>query len=332
MDKRHIAFIDILGIRRALAEGRLSAASEKVEQLVSIIKDVIPRYEGIVAHGATDFFLLWSKDQDIGWRVALASVEVFQRYFDLNLGVKDIMQSFLLRGGVAYGELDELRHSRKPVTYSITLGTGLARAYEAQASQRGMRLILSPGASSAFRPLPSPDEAPVRNIKIDRHHSPSGQLTFSEIRWVGIGEEVDVRVKMASRLFRRALAEYRRGKVTEDVVVHFQQTLCVTLNGCSSIDTLFRFLNYRHSQKSARPFLGPICATAWLRLFRPKNAHALQERNTELWEKFLVMSGSPMITDVSQALSLYNRWRPLIRYFKKGELRFGPRVRSRKSI
>ena len=53
MKKRHIAFIDILGIRRILAAGLSDVAVAKLDKLTSIVEEVVPTYPGVVAHGAT---------------------------------------------------------------------------------------------------------------------------------------------------------------------------------------------------------------------------------------------------------------------------------------
>jgi len=329
MNKRHVAFIDVLGIRRTLSLGASSVAAAKLTKLARIIEEVVPFYPGVIAQGATDFFLLWSDEEDTGWFTACATRDVFQKYFDLNPKKAEPNVTFLIRAGLAYGEVEEIRRSTKRLSYSILLGDGLAKAYEAQCIRKGMRLVLAPRASAAFRPKGISTEVVSPSLKIDWHHQANGAVDFSEIRWVGFGEEVDERVATAASLFRQALRAFRLNQLPEDVVPHFQQTLCATLQGCSTPELLSSFLTYRYKQKRAYRFLGPVWATAWLRLFRPKNSSFLQHHRENILEKFLIMSGSPMVNEVAEILGRYNRWRPLIRFLRKAELRFGPRRRRR---
>lgn len=334
MQERHIVFMDVLGIRRALATGNAPSAERKLTRLAEIVENVIPLYPGVCGHGATDFFLLWSSRPESGWNTALAARHIFQSYFDLNEveHAKDIDTAYLLRAGLAYGEVRELSKTADRISYSLLLGGGLAAAYETQASRKGMRLFLAPGASRAFHPTTAEERPPEMNVKIDRYHKASGELDYSEIRWVGYGEEVEPRVARAAKLFRNAARCFRRNEITEGVVLHYQQTLCATLAGCSSPELLLTYLTYRHRQRRAYPFLGAIWATAWLRLFRPKNAEFIQQNRDSVFERFLIMSGSPIISEVCSALSRYNRWRPLIRFLRSGKLRFASRDRSGSKI
>lgn len=332
MDGRHIVFMDILGIRRALATGKAATAERKITKLAETIESVLPFYPHIRSHGATDFFLIWSSTPKAGWTTALAARRIFQSYFDLNEldHVEDIDEAYLLRAGLAYGKVKEFSKVTDRVSYSLLLGDGLAAAYETQAYRKGMRLFLAAGASRPLQPTAAEEGPPERSIKIDRYHKSSGEIDYSEIRWVGYREEVDPRLACAARLFASSLQSHRRNEVAEGVVIHYQQTLCVALAGCSSPRLLSAYLTYRHRQKRARPFLGPIWATAWLRLFRPQNAEFIKQNRDLIYEKFLVMAGSPILSEVCGTLSRRNRWRPLIRFLRKAELRFSPR-RSRSS-
>ena len=328
-DNRHIAFIDVLGIRRALSMGKSNIAESKLIKLSEIVDAIVPRYHDVCAHGATDFFLLWSSQPNAGWDTALAARDIFQKYFDLNTE-EDIESAYLLRAGLAYGEVKELTKTEGRVTYSILLGDGLSKAYETQATRKGMRLFLSPGASRAFRPKYYGENATYpTNIKIDRHHcDETGALDYSEIRWVGYKEEVDSRLHRANKLFKAAVKAFRHGLIEEGIVQHYQQTLCAVLGGCSSPELLSTYLTYDIMHKDARPFLGPILATAWLRLFRKKSASFLLDHRDLIHEKFLRMSGSPMISAVSRTLSRHNHWISLIRFLRSGKLRFAPRIRK----
>jgi hypothetical protein len=329
MHKRVIAFLDVLGMRRALAMGDVSIAERKLRELTKVVEEVLPSYPHVAAHGATDFFLLWSTEEQAEHQTALAACEIFQKYFDLNKKekIKGVSSAYLLRGGIAYGDVHELKKNDKQLSYSILLGDGLAKAYEVQATRKGMRLFLTSGSSAAFRAIPAENRLSGGWIKVDRQHLIDGSIDYSEVRWVGYGDEVESRVASAARLFRSAISTFRRKEVPEGVVLHYQQTLCATLAGCSSPNLLLQYLVYRHKQKRAHRFLAPIWASAWLRLFRPKHTEFLLAQRERLWERFLIMSGSPMITEVSQTLSRHNRWRPLVRFLRSGKLRFAPRER-----
>lgn len=327
MAKRQIAFLDVLGIRRALAFGKSELADSKVVRLAEVVENVLSTYTNVHAHGATDFFILWSESQEGGLLVALATCEIFQDYFDLNPPKASPLETYLLRAGIAYGEVSEVHRNSGQVTYNLLLGDGVAAAYEAQASLKGMRIALATSATQGFLAPQLQNGARVRSAKVNRLHGPTGNIEHRTIRWVGIGEEVDRRIQHASWLFRKAVSAGRKGIVPESVVLHYQQTLCATIEGCSSPELLLKYLNYRYNHKRARPFLAPIWATTWLRLIRTKHREFLIDRRNEIWEKFLIMSGSPMVTEVAQTLNRRNRWKPLVRFLKKGELRFGPRKR-----
>lgn len=328
MSKRQVAFLDVLGIRRALASGEAELADSKIVRLAETVEDVLPRYPEVHAHGATDFFIIWSSNGDSGLLVALATCEIFQAYFDLNPPKASPLGTYLLRAGIAYGEVSEAHRNSGRVTYTLLLGDGVAAAYEAQAPVKGMRIALAPSATQGFRARSLPSEARVRSAKVDRLYGATGNIEHRTIRWVGMGEEVERRVQNASWLFRKAVGASRKGIIPPEIVLHYQQTLCATLEGCSSPELLLRYLNYRYNHKRARPFLASIWATAWLRLLRAKHRESLIAHRDEIWEKFLIMSGSPMVTDVAQTLSRHNRWKPLVRFLRKGELRFGPKRRK----
>ncbi|MBN2270845.1 MAG: hypothetical protein JXN61_09540 [Sedimentisphaerales bacterium] len=110
MDNQHIVFIDVLGIRRALSTGNSSVAEARLRKLSEIVSRVLMRCEGVHAHGAGDFFVLWSSHAEFGWTTALAACRIFREYFDLNEeeDIRDVLLAYLLRGGLAYGEVGEL--------------------------------------------------------------------------------------------------------------------------------------------------------------------------------------------------------------------------------
>ena len=331
MQERHIVFMDILGIRQALATGNALSAESKLTGLAEIVERTVPLYPGVCAHGATDFFLLWSTRPETGLNIALAARRIFQAYFDLNdvEHAKDIHAAYLLRGGLACGDVRELSKTADSISYSLLLGGGLAAAYEAQASRKGMRLFLAPGASRAFQVTAAADRPPEMNVRIDRFHKASGEIDYSEVRWVGYREEVEPRIARAEKLFKNVLRCFRHNEITEGVLLNYEQTLCATLAGCSSPELLLTYLTYRHGARRAPLFLGAIWATAWLRLFRPQNAEFIQQNRDSIYEKFLIMSGNPAMSEVCRALSLHHRWTPLIRFLKSGKLQFAPRTRSR---
>jgi hypothetical protein len=324
VDDQHVVFIDVLGIRRALSTGHSSVAETRLRRLSEIVCRVLRGCEGVHAHGATDFFILWSREAEFGWDTALAASRIFKEYFDLNEeeDVNDVLLAYLLRGGLAYGQVGELRKAGKRVSYSILLGDGLGTAYEAQALRKGMRLIVAPGATKAFQPRLVEGDLADERFKIFRHYRSSGAVDYAEISWVGSGGETDRRVGCAAKLFRSAVTSFKKNMIPEGVLLHYQQTLCAVLEGCSTAEVLLRYLTYLHSNKKASDFLGPIWSTAWLRLFGPKHARFLEDHRDVLHERFLLMSGSPHITEVSRVLNRHNRWRSLIRFLRSGRLRF----------
>lgn len=324
MDDQHVVFIDILGIRRALSTGNSSLAETRLRRLSETVSRVLKGCEGVHAHGASDFFILWSSHAEFGWKTALAASRIFKEYFDLNEeeDVNDILVAYLLRGGLAYGEVSELKKSGKWVSYSILLGDGLASAYEAQTFRKGMRLIVAPGATRAFQPRLVEGDLSDERFRILRHYNPSGAVQYEEISWVGSGGETDRRLGRAAKLFRSAVTALTKNMIPEGVLLHYQQTLCAVLEGCSTAEVLLCYLTYLHTDKNASHFLGPIWATAWLTLFAPKHSRFLEDHRDVLHERFLLMSGSPHITEVSRVLNRHNRWRSLIRFLRRGRLRF----------
>jgi hypothetical protein len=331
VEKRHIAFVDVLGIRSALAGGNLAVAERKVLQLAEAVEDTLSSFPSVRAHGATDFFLLWSDDENAGWRTAQAAVTVFQRYFDLNESenVRSIHDAYLIRGGLAYGPARQEERLTDRFSYSLSLGDGLAKAYEAQAKKPGMRLFIDRRASAAFRPLLS-EETDAPSVRIDKIHDATGAIACQEIRWAGSHADAERRVPRAANLFRDSLRAFKKRDVPERVVEHYQQTLCTLLRGASNPRVLLSYLVFRHRQRRFHQFLAPVWATAWLRLVRPANAESLPDLRDALWEKFLAMSGTRVMGDVATALSLRNRWKPLLRFLRTGVVRFGPR-RQRKA-
>ncbi|MFC1491154.1 hypothetical protein ACFLQ0_01010 [Nitrospinota bacterium] len=328
--KCHIAFLDILGLRFALASGEVALAESKVVSLASIVEKVVNQFPGLRAHGATDFFLLWADDSEKGWHVALAAAEIFRCYFDLNQEqkIRDITDSYMLRGGLAYGQVDQRSMSGGRVSYSLTLGDGVARAYEVQAADAGMRLFLDNEATRYFRPLkPPPGWEGLSSVKVDRTHGKSGEISSREIRWGGTSVEAEARLLVANRLFRRALISWKKGQTGDRVVSHYQQTLCALLGSISNPDVIRRYLTYRFNARRYHQFLFPVWATAWIRLFRPKHLEVITDLKEELLEKFLLIAPTGGMTEVASALGRYNRMRPLMRFLKTGKLRMRPRNR-----
>jgi len=328
-EKRHIVFVDLLGVRRNLSSGQNEYARKKVIALASIAEKVQADYPDVRIHGSSDFFILYGSKPDGGWDTAKTTIRIFAEFYDLNdqEDVKDVSATYLLRGGLAYGKVEEMNKFTDGISYSFALGDGLGNAYETQCVGRGMRLFIQEGASRYFVSTPKQIQNGVPSIRIDRCHAADGHVLSSEIRWVGLHEEAERRVKRAAILFRKALSAFRRREVTEDIVEHYQQTLCAILRGCASSQALWPFLTFRHQQTRYHNFLAPIWATAWLRLLRPKNADSLLKVRQALWERFLIISGTRVMGEVATTLQRRNRWRPLIRLLRKGEVRFGPRKR-----
>jgi hypothetical protein len=241
--------------------------------------------------------------------------------------IRNISAAYLLRGGLAYGEVEEIRKSTDRINYHFALGDGLGFAYETLNLGRGMRLFIQQGASRYFTPLVKQINDGVQGIRIDKYHATNGSILSSEIRWAGPYEEAERRLERARILFRKALAAFRRREVTEDIVEHYQQTLCAILRCSSSPKSLLGFLDFRHNQTRYHKFVAPVWSTAWLRLLRPKNANYLPEIRDILWQKFLAVSGTSGMGEVAATLHRRNRWRPLLRFLKKGKVRFGPRER-----
>jgi len=328
-EKRHIVFIDLLGIRRNLLYGEARYAKEKVIALASIVENMHKDYPDVRIHGSSDFFILYGMKPDMGWITAQAAIRIFGDFYDLNdqKNIKNISAAYLLRGGFAYGEVEEISKSTDRINYYFALGDGLGSAYETLYLGRGMRLFIQQGASRHFIPMVKQIKNGIHEIRIDKCYATDGRILSSELRWVGAYGEAEHRLKRAEILFRKALTAFRRREITEDIVEHYQQTLCAILRGCSSPRSLLHFLDSRHGQTRHHKFMAPVWATAWLRLLRPKNADYLPEIRDTLWQKFLTVSGTSGMGEVAATLHQRNRWRPLLRFLKKGEVRFGARKR-----
>ena len=328
-ENRHIVFLDLLGIRRNLSMGLVEYAKRKVIALASIAEKVQTQYPDVRMQGSSDFFILHGCMSNSGWTTAQAAVKIFAEFFDINdqQNVKDISAAYLLRGGIAYGGVEEISKSTDGISYSFALGDGLGLAYETQCLGHGMRLFIREGASRYFVPTPKQTKDGITGVQIDRCHAANGHILSSEIRWVGPPEQAEQRVKRAAVLFRKALSAFRRGEVTATIVAHYQQTLCALLRGCSSPKSLLPFLTFRHQQTRYHDFLAPVWTTAWLRLLQPENAESLLELRDILWSKFLMVSGTRGMGEIAATLHQRNRWRPLLRLLRKGKVRFGPRKR-----
>ncbi|MBA7700448.1 hypothetical protein ES703_109162 [subsurface metagenome] len=112
-----------------------------------------------------------------------------------------MFSAYLLRGGLAYGRVEEMRRYTNGISYLFTIGNGLALAYETQCIGRGMRLFIHPKASRYFVPKAKEKEDGVPGIRIDRCHDASGRIVSREIRWVGLQEQAEMRLKRAVILF-----------------------------------------------------------------------------------------------------------------------------------
>lgn len=328
-EKRHIVFIDLLGVRRNLLYGQAEHARKKVIALASIVEKIHPNYPDVRIHGSSDFFILYGIKPGMGWITAQAAMRIFGDFYDLNdqENIRNISSAYVLRGGIAYGEVEEMSKFTDRINYSFALGDGLGFAYETLHLGRGMRLFIQQGASRHFTPTGKQVKDGISGIRIDKCYATDGHILSSEIRWVGLHEEAESRLERAEILFRKALTAFRRKELTEDIVEHYQQTLCAILRGCSSPKSLLHFLDSRHSQTRHHKFMAPVWATAWLRLLRPKNADYLPEIRDILWQKFLTVSGTSGMGEVAATLHRRNRWHPLLRFLKKGEVRFGARKR-----
>jgi histone H3/H4 len=330
--ERHIAFIDILGLRNALASGRLEAAESKILRLASLVESIVNRFPNVSAHGATDFFIMWSAEPNTGWDVVNAAISLFQEYFDLNKeeNITDINDAYLIRAGLAFGEVKKFASSKHNVSYYLTLGDGIARAYETQAMGPGMRLFIDLRSIQQFKPIRLP-EGDYQYAKIDKVHETTGKISSREIRWVGENSEAVIRLPIAARLFRKALIEHKKARVQERVILHYQQTLCAVLKGITDINVLIPYLSYRFNARRYYKYLFPIWTTAWLNLFRTENEEQLRDLREILWEKFLMISGTDGMPLLAKYMNTYNRWRPLIRFLKEGKLRMRPRNRKSRS-
>jgi hypothetical protein len=328
-EKRHIVFIDLLGLRRNLLHGQAEYAREKVIALASIVENMHKDYPDVRIHGSSDFFILYGIRPDMGWVTAQAAMRIFENFYDLNdqKNIRNISAAYLLRGGLAYGEVEEISKSTDRMNYSFALGDGLGFAYETLYLGRGMRLFIQQGASRHFIPVVKQIKNGIQGIQIDKCYATDGRILSSEIRWVGAYGEAERRLERARILFRKALAAFRRREITEDILENYQQTLCAILRGCSSPRSLLPFLDFRHQQTRHHKFLSPVWTTAWLRLLRPKNTDYLPEIREILWRKFLTVSGTSAMGEVATTLHQRNRWRPLLRFLKKGKVRFGARKR-----
>jgi hypothetical protein len=309
--------------------GQTEHARKKVIALTAIVEKIHPNYPDVRIHGSSDFFILYGIKPDMGWITAQAAVRIFGDYYDLNdqENIRNISAAYFLRGGIAYGEVEEMSKFTDRINYSFALGDGLGFAYETLHLGRGMRLFIQQGASRHFTPTGKQVKDGISGIRIDKCYATDGHILSSEIRWVGLHEEAESRLGRAEILFRKALTAFRRKEITEDIVEHYQQTLCAILRGCSSPKSLLHILDSRHSQTRHHKFMAPVWATAWLRLLRPKNADYLPEIKDILWQKFLAVSGTSGMGEVAATLHRRNRWHPLLRFLKKGEVRFGARKR-----
>lgn len=328
---RHIAFIDVLGLRRALALGRTDIAERKLLKLADAVERALSIFPQVQARGATDFFLLWSDAQNGGWLTAQAAVLIFQNYFDNNSkdNVTDVDEAYLLRGGLAYGSVEEVSKETDNLSYSLLLGSGLGKAYETQCVGKGMRLFMEPDTSKHFEPLPMDLARGLPQLRIDKNIVLDGSTRISQVRWIGTNEEAERRLARAATLFRKALNSYGSGAIGESELIHYQQTLCVILNGCSTPEVLLRYVAFGHGRKvSLHEFLAPVWTTAWLRLIRPKNEEVLPALRDKVWDRFIAISESPSIGKVTTAIKFKSRWRPLVRLLGNKDVRFRKRKKK----
>ena len=329
-DKRHISFIDILGFRRALSLGKVDVAERKIIMLSDIIENTIADFQSIHAHVTTDFAYLWSEEEDQGWLLAIASILVFQRYFSFNSTEKitNIDESLMIRGGLAYGGARQFERVSKKFSHFLSLGDGLALAFETQATWPGMRFFVAQNATKYLKPLEVEGYESIP-IKIERHHDSKGAITSREVCWSKPFEFADEHVSTAAKLFKLSLREFKHGKIDERIVLHYQQTLCSFLRDISDAKSLIPFLNFRHKQTKFHEYLAPVWSAAWLAMMQPRNSGLLPEIRDILYDKFLIITGSRCMGEVAVVLNRRNRWRCLVRFLRSGKLRFGGRDRKK---
>lgn len=329
--KRHVAFIDVLGLRRALSTGKVSIAEKKILKLSQIVEETLKSFPTIHAHAATDFVYLLSDKEEEGWFVATASLLIFQKYFALNTkeSINDVEEGYMIRGGLAYGEAKQIEKTSANFSCNLSVGNGLANAYEIQVIWPGMRFFVAPNTTKYLKPLPK-EELEGICLKIDKIHDVKGNVISREICWPKPFDYAKIYLNTASRLFRASLTAFRKGLIDERIVLHYQQTLCSFLRGISDPKLLIPFLAFRHKQTRFHKFLAPIWATTWYRMIRPQNIEILPEIKHILWGKFLIVAGTRYMGEVSGMLNRRNRWRPLVRFIKGDKLIFGKKAKKLK--
>lgn len=312
-ESRLLAFLDVLGLRRALSLGKEALAARKVRELRACVEEVVPRFPSMRAHGSSDFFLLWGETDDDPRAVAHAACEIYRAYWDRNQNkITDLDGTLLLRGGLAHGTLEMLTRYDHEISYALPLGSAIARAYEAQTLGRGMRLFFGKGATTHLRRGPSD---PVSTHKT---HDERGSVLAREVHWAGSGADVAARVERARRLFRKSLSEFRKKELPEAAVIHYQQTLCCLLRALDDPAELSRYLTFYHQQTRYHEYLAPVWADAWVSLLQPLNKRWLEDSRDEIWDRFMTVAGSRGNAHVATHLHRRSRWRPLRRLLKEG--------------
>ncbi len=237
------------------------------------------------------------------------------RYYDINVSknTTDLDEAFLLRAGLGYGLTHVQGSDTSQVTSTFLLGSGLADAFEAQATSPGMRFLISRNALQQLNYRSSAIPAHLHSAEIHKAHDGRGEILTYEFQWPGTSKRAMKDLRTASEMFEVSLSKCRKGQIPERVVLQYQQTLCTILRSVTDQRTLLRYCSWRHRRTKYDEQYGIVWATAWLRLLTIMPPEDTSRWRTALRDKYIQIAGTRVAGLVSSELKRRNAWKSVKR-------------------
>lgn len=319
MSTRGVAYIDALGMSQALLAGNARAAQAKLELLVSVTIDHLESATFVKGSNFSDTIALHTDDKENIWELCQITRNIFRDYWHLNTkyDVSDPAQAFLVRGGIAVGDITEVDIVRDNFRAFYGIGEGLVQAYGISNSGKGHRLFLHKEARALLGRCNSPGNSDGDHFRLRKNHDAStGSIAFREIVWCAEPVESSPDFHRAQKLFRRALILWKKEEISSDVLWHYAETFRLFVSCVTNVDTLIKLLNYRIKARIYHQFLHPIWADAWSNLFAKDRWPDLPLHWDKIWNSYHEISQTRFAVEVFQTLSFYNRLKPLMRFLK----------------
>lgn len=319
MSTRCVAFLDALGMSQALLTDNAHAAQAKLEQLVSVTIEHLKLAKFVKGSNFSDTIALHTDNEEYIWELCYITQNIFRDYWHLNTryDVNDPTQAFLVRGGIAVGDITEVDIVRDNFRAFYGIGAGLVQAYAISNSGKGHRLFLQEEARVLLGRYNAPRDFDGVHIKLRKNHDTStGSIKYREISWCDEPVESSSDYHRSYKLFQRALILWKKEKISSDIVLHYAETFRLFVSCVTNVDTLLKLLNYRMGARVYHQFLYPIWAEAWSNLLAKDRWPDLSSYWDQIWKAYHDIAQTRFAAEVFRTLSLYNRLQPLMRFLK----------------